>query len=743
MVSKDYVKPPVIEAEPPLRISHQELEDLQTLMSQPLNAGAPTKIQDLLKMAEKKLPPATFRSLSDWFFAQLSEDPVVNFEDHYLGRQKQEFPGGPTRYSRNGERPFDGYLAARKALQGMLLHQVDLEKIQDVHRKLMSRESIRESSGKIFQIDGQPARNSQALKDSELGVIRSEGVGFEVDGKHLPQGFSATGRTVLSLKDTNKYLRNNSHGYVNYAPLSQWRSIDNKKPLSDGLVLKLRQLEEKYGVKALDRKDVPEIQEGYRLFLKELANRVWEEAKESVTNATERSEVIGAVADFQRDFISIHPFLDGNGRLARLLTEKLLESRALPPPIYTYWGEDVGLPREEMEKVLSLGVLRSQQYQAALMKALSKGEPFESVVNPALFARVQELLGDPTGSIDSKGFLKWIQDHREEHTKFSEAVREFSKSPEFKEKSRASLNPEDLSLSKELLGSDYRHFHAEEFVLWRQEQTAPDSNIVQDIKRYVAWLEKHTYGDHSGAIRLASPQFQRTFGRLSSNQTEFETKLKNYYADEPVYRGVPSNKYLTDVELIRLFAEPSNFNIGNGVSVKDAPESALPVFQQFNLGLLRNGDFLSQQIVDHKNGLTDDYNSTGMVSFSENRGVAVHWHQNFADPAGIIFTAKKRVVGVVNTAKPTERFKQKGLANEFEEAMLGGTDPESLTSIEVVEHFPLPDKTTRRVKRATRLSFNKIQITEAELDDRDRPRITHSTLWEVEPNGRFRQLPQE
>jgi prophage maintenance system killer protein len=725
-------------AEAPLRASQTEIQKLQEFLKNPLFLRKKSPSQEVLKKASELLPPKMAQAFSDWVQGQFAEDPRVSFEDHYLGRQRSEFPEGPKRYHSRGERPFDGYLAARSFLSDIPLEKIDLSQVQEAHRKLMSRESSRESSGKIFQVDGHLAKNSQGLKDSELGQIRNEGVGFEVEGKQLPQGFSATGKTLFSVKRENIFLNENKDSRITYAPLSRWRAIDNRKNLSSGLVMKLRGLEEKYGVKALDNKNVPEIQEATQAFVKELAKRIWEDAKNEVKEATSYKEVIKAAAEFQRDFISVHPFFDGNGRIARLLTEKLLESRGLPAPTYTYWGEDVALSRSEMEALLSQSVHHSEKYLSALSKGLETGESFEKVMNPALIARAKELLGDPTAEFDSKEFLNWVQDHREDHSSFPEAVRAFAKSHSIAGQSRSELTPERSEIVQKQMGDLYRQFRLDEFQLWLKEQP-PFSSFEESVGDYRKWLSSLSYADGSGAIRLASPEFQMTFGKLSPTEAEFNKKLKDYYSEEPVYRGVPSNKFLSDLELVQLFVRPSNFNIGNGVSFKEAPESALPVFQQFNLGLLRDGAFLKKQIIDHKNGMSDDYHMTGMVSFSEKKHVAHHWHENFSDPYGIIFTAKKRDVGVVNTGKHNERFGKPGLEGEFEEAMVGGLDPESLASIELVEHKPEKESTVRKTKTATRLGYNRIQITEAELDFMDRVKTGKSTVWEIMPDGSVRQ----
>ncbi|MBR9704677.1 hypothetical protein GOV12_04645 [Candidatus Pacearchaeota archaeon] len=70
-----------------------------------------------------------------------------------------------------------------------------------------------------------------------------------------------------------------------------------------------------------------------------------------ITKATTPEEIITVAADFQKDFVSIHPFSDGNGRISRLLMDYILKSKGLPPAhlnkvreiskTYEVWREEV------------------------------------------------------------------------------------------------------------------------------------------------------------------------------------------------------------------------------------------------------------------------------------------------------------------------------------------------------------------------------------------------------------------
>ena len=729
-------------AEPPFRGSREEAKTIAEFLESPI--GEKTSVPALLKLSSKHLSSERARAFSDWLLGQFAEDAILNFEDHFLGRQRTEYPEGPKRYNKNGERPFDGYLAARNTLASLPLESINIQSIKELHKQIMSRDSIRGDKGKVFQADGRPARNSQGLKDSELGVIRDENVGFEIEGKHLPQGVSAIGKTVTHLMHLNPFLEKTREGFISYAPLSHWYEIDSRKPLSTGLIKKIQALEKKYGENGLAQRDLPDVKAVQQEMLEELAARTWEEAKKDVKNAQNKKEVLAAIARFQREFASIHPFIDGNGRMARLLTEKLLESRDLPSPLYLYWGEDLALNPTESESHLAQSVQLSQEFQSSLQRSLSSGQGFEEVLNPVLAIRAKELLGDPTGSFDSNAFLKWCQENRHNLTSFKDAVFGFSNNHKRNQKLEDEFTPEVLEKAKKVMASKASYFDPEEFRLWRREHSQPGRKLEEEVRDYANWVHDLVYEDNTGAVRLASPNFQQTFGKLSQTQEEYDEKIKSFYSNDKIYRGVPSDKYLSDGELAQLFVHQSGLTIGNGVSPREAPESALPAFQQFNAGLLRDDAHLRKQVINHKNGLTDDYHMSGMVSFSEEKRVATHWCWDPVQPYGFIFTARKRLVGVVNTAKHTNRLEQLGILNEYEEAMVGGADPESIMTAEMIQHNPdMTQEVPRRTKRATRISFDKIQIAETTFDEMDRPKLGNRTLWQILQDGSVRQIIEE
>lgn len=712
-------KPPKAPS-PALRVSPESARRLQDLLNAAVGSGRPPgtlSTEALLDLAKRKLAPEEAQAFSDWLQGQFFEDPLVSFEDHFLGRQRQLFPTGPTRYNKNGERPFEGYLAARNFLQFLPLGEVKLETLLEAHKRLMSRDSIRGDKGKVFQADRTPARNSQGLKDSELGTIRSESVGFEVEGGMVPSALNGIGHRVADIDRDNIYVKQVRNGSLSYAPLFRWRTIDSRKPFSDAFVKRMVELEKKYGTTGLRELSTPELAEAQNAMLTELTERTWKEAVADVQAAQTQGEVIAAAARFQKDFISIHPFLDGNGRLARLLTEKLLESKGLSAPLYSHWGEDVALSQEQLEGQIAHGVLLSRDYHSALAAALAKGESFTSVPQPVVSLRARELLGGHQEPWNDPAFLAWVEKNRDSLRSFPEAVRRFYDSAQY---------------FKEGLPSA--------FELWKKNQEElPQRNDAQ-WEAYDAWRRRHQATAGGKEIRLVPGVFQKSFGRLSESEMEFAAKMAAAYTDKPIYRGIPVDRYLGDEELARLFARPSPLTTGNGIPLSENPDSHFPVFQNFNQELLRGGEFLEAQVRAHTDGTQSEYFTSGMVSFTDQEGIGRNWQFSTLQSVGILITARERTVGVIHTGQDTDRFGKLGLQHEYEHALVGGADPESILGIEVKQQTQDPqNKVQRKTKKAKRINFNTVQITEVSFDG-DMPKIGKSTLWRIEPDGSVREL---
>ncbi len=71
------------------------------------------------------------------------------------------------------------------------------------------------------------------------------------------------------------------------------------------------------------------------------------------------SDKVAVAADFTQRFIALHPFQDGNGRLARLLQDRILIEAGLPPPILADTGADLTLSPAAYREEVAQGVARA------------------------------------------------------------------------------------------------------------------------------------------------------------------------------------------------------------------------------------------------------------------------------------------------------------------------------------------------------------------------------------------------
>jgi hypothetical protein len=72
-----------------------------------------------------------------------------------------------------------------------------------------------------------------------------------------------------------------------------------------------------------------------------------------------KMDPIRLAAEFQRAFVSIHPFVDGNGRASRLLMDRILAEFGLPHSLVLDHNNDIYLSPEAYEKVIRTGVVDS------------------------------------------------------------------------------------------------------------------------------------------------------------------------------------------------------------------------------------------------------------------------------------------------------------------------------------------------------------------------------------------------
>jgi Fic family protein len=60
----------------------------------------------------------------------------------------------------------------------------------------------------------------------------------------------------------------------------------------------------------------------------------WVEERVARIDAADAADIVAAACDLHTTFVHIHPYADGNGRMARILSGLLLQHYGLPPPLF-------------------------------------------------------------------------------------------------------------------------------------------------------------------------------------------------------------------------------------------------------------------------------------------------------------------------------------------------------------------------------------------------------------------------
>jgi hypothetical protein len=71
------------------------------------------------------------------------------------------------------------------------------------------------------------------------------------------------------------------------------------------------------------------------------------------------TDLLFFLSQTQKDFVGIHPFADGNGRVSRNVVEYVLLSLDLPPPIFENMDEDLYSTEAQWAQKIGEGMKRS------------------------------------------------------------------------------------------------------------------------------------------------------------------------------------------------------------------------------------------------------------------------------------------------------------------------------------------------------------------------------------------------
>lgn len=230
-------------------------------------------------------------------------------------------------------------------------------------------------------------------------------------------------------------------------------------------------------------------------YLKAILSHRWDKLHAELAAAKTDGAVLAAIGSFHYDFLSIHPYQNGNGRMARLMTEKLLSRYGLPPPIWKHFGEDIALPKSEFIKILRDSVSLSSQFHQDLDAVTSGGIPYSAAGTGYLVPNIAQPVAKRF-PVDAEQFLAWVAAGNQKFPKVEGALAYFEQ--------------------------------------WRDE-VAKKNNL-----------------------HLGTPFFIGTFGRPSPTEKAYRAKLEEHYSTESVHRAVLTERSASDEELLKTFTPGLN-----------------------------------------------------------------------------------------------------------------------------------------------------------------------------------------
>lgn len=133
------------------------------------------------------------------------------------------------------------------------------------------------------------------------------------------------------------------------------------------------------------------------------------------TPPTDKTEILARAAELQRQFVSIHPFTDGNGRLSRLLMNAYLQRAGVAPAVLEHGEDDLFYSKEGWEEEVREGCERYRRLKAKAQEGTTQREVLDDNYT-AYFDQVYH----PTHSLPAPG----DQLRHREYRAFLEGVHE-------------------------------------------------------------------------------------------------------------------------------------------------------------------------------------------------------------------------------------------------------------------------------------------------------------------------------
>lgn len=392
-------------------------------------------------------------------------------------------------------------------------------------------------------------------------------------------------------------------------------------------------------------------------------------------------EYANVLAEYQRNMISIHPLMDGNGRTTReFALSYALMKEGFPPPRIMDPNADIYTSLDDWKRMIKHGMLASDFLMDDLVERVKFGLPIENstdLITPYTRPPVKMTLKGQK-KVPYMDGVEYIDPRL-----YREIVKRLVKAdPALKTK--MTENP--------LAAWDEIHKKAEEVFAKNNIYYNHPKNGIERVE-----------------VGYVDDDFKLLYGKASfDNKDLFNFKMKTWYSDDITWRGLASkHAEKSETEILEMFQEMTAHNASNAVlgKIKGStdPEvirkAALEDFEKYNNDVF--GDGLVAMAKDHSE-TGPMYGISYGYSTSKNRDVG----KAFAMGAMVVgkygehkapelqALLKSRVlVGAKRAKKDVDLGRLKQTHEEFsykygrqQEVMgIGASDPDAITIVQTID----------------------------------------------------------
>lgn len=381
-----------------------------------------------------------------------------------------------------------------------------------------------------------------------------------------------------------------------------------------------------------------------------------------LNNPHAKDQYIALVAEFQRDFVSIHPFEDGNGRVSRLIMNFLLEREGIPPARLFEPENDLAVPMSEWIDQVRLGVVATKRLYQDLAQRIKLGLPLEN--SPELLTPYlpRDGAGNVQGNLDAKQFATWLYLNLKAVPSFINGVR-----------------PANAGLINKAIYHKFLEFMKAKHGFYLDQH---------QVKKVVQ-------------LSLIDRDFAASFGKIwATDPVKWKNKMALWYQnDQLMFTGVNDlsngshSGSLSERNVLDMFTkvnpETGSSNLRNTRNIKEAQKDFVLAeivrqdFANYNNDLMTKG--ISDAATVHTLGEHGNGSGYGFFATTDQKmakDLAIKGGKRGVSDTIVIGMRRAKKDVELNTLGSVERNYQAGISRPREIMGIGAADPDSIMVIQ-------------------------------------------------------------